>query len=374
VAERDNIRECKINTEKPKSVDMRPSPNSIRALPKADLHSHIDGSVSARELFQIAKRNRRRILAPNGDELDNVTALMRYIRGDGYDSLLESIVDRFYPITGLMQTEETIRDVGVSYVKEQRKDGVAYAEGRFAPQYHTREGLSLKDVIASMADGLAEGAEKYEVKTALIVAIGRETSSRIGGEVARAASGSGSVVALDLGGPEAGNPPQKFKDAFKTAIASGLNVTVHAGEGAGSLRQNLANIEAAILQLGANRLGHAINLAQDGHLMSLVRDRSIVIETNPISNMVLQKIRDLKELAIDRLLSKSIRVTVNSDDPAIWPQGSLSNVYASVCKAYGFGMKELDALVENSFRGAFAKDRRKEELVERYRVARKRYA
>jgi len=350
-----------------------PSLNSLRALPKADLHSHIDGSVSARELFQIARRNRRRILTPKGDELDSVTALMGYVMGDGYGSLLENIVDRFYPMTGLMQSEETIREIGISYVKEQGKDGVAYVEGRFAPQYHTREGLSLKDVITSMSEGLVEGAEKYGVKTALIVAIGRESSPRLGEVVAKAASGSGSAVALDLGGPEAGNPPQKFKDAFEVAVASGLKVTVHAGEGAGSLKQNLANIEAAIIQLRANRLGHAVDLARDGHLMSLVRDKSIVVEMNPISNLVLQKIGDLKELAIERLLSRRIRVSINSDDPAIWPHGSLSEVYAAVCRAYGFGMRELDTLIENSFRGAFAADREKDELVERYRAARKRH-
>jgi adenosine deaminase len=95
---------------------------------------------------------------------------------------------------------------------------------------------------------------------------------------------------------------------------------------------------------------------------------------NPISNLVLQKIGDLKELAIDRLLSENIQVSINSDDPSLWPKGSLSNVYASVCKAYGFRMKEFDALVENSLRGAFAPERDKEELVERYRAAKTRHA
>jgi adenosine deaminase len=352
---------------------MRPSVKVVRGLPKADLHSHIDGSVSAKELFQIAKRHRRRILTAGGHELGSMTSLMRYVKGDGYGSLLDNIVDRFRPITGLMQSEGTIRDVGVSYVAEQERDGVAYAEGRFAPQYHTREGLSLDDVISSMADGLAEGAEKYGVKTALIVAIGREASARQGEEVARAACRSNRAVALDLGGPEAGNPPQKFKEAFKIAIAAGLKVTVHAGEGAGSRHQNLANVEAAIMQLGANRLGHAINLASDRHLMSLVRERSIVIEMNPISNLILRKIRDPRELAIDRLLTENVRVSVNSDDPALWPGGRLSDVYALVCKCYGFGMGELDTLVQNAFRGAFASESDKEELIERYRIARKRH-
>jgi adenosine deaminase len=286
--------------------------------------------------------------------------------------MLDNIVDRFRPITGLMQTEEIIRDVGVSYVKAQKEDGVAYAEGRFAPQYHTREGLSLKDVIVNMADGLAEGSEKYGVKTALIVGIGREAPPRLGVQVAKAASSSGRVVALDLCGSEAGNPPTRFREAFEVATASGLKATVHSGEGAGSLERNLRNIEEAITLLGANRLGHAVPLANSERLLELVLRKSIAIETNPVSNLALHNIEDLKELGIDRILARGIKVTVNSDDPALWPRGNLSDVYSRVCQAYGFGFKELDRLAQNSFDGSFAPKNEKQWLTELYRDARRR--
>ncbi len=353
---------------------MRPSLSTIRALPKADLHSHIDGSVSAKQLLQIGRRHRRRIFTPRGRELDSITAFMRYIEGDGYDSMLEDVVGRFYPITGLMQSEDTIREVGTAYVKEQSKDGVAYAEGRFAPQYHVREGLSLAEVIAAMAEGLAEGSERYGVETALIVAIGRESSPSLGSEVAKAACRSGLAVALDLGGPEAGYPPERFREAFEIAAAKGLKATVHAGEGAGSRRQNLANIRTAISILKADRVGHAIDLAGDDRLVSLVADESITVEMNPISNLVLKKIDDLRDLGMDRLLRRGIRVTANSDDPSLWPRGSLSDVYSALCQAYGFGMKELDILIENSFEGSFSAPGKKRDFIEQYRAARRRFA
>jgi adenosine deaminase len=298
---------------------------------------------------------------------------MRYVEGGGYRSMLDNIVDRFYPITNLMQTEGTIRDVGISYVEAQERDGVAYVEGRFAPQYHTREGLSLKDVIISMADGLAEGAERYGVRTALIVGIGREASPGLGVDVARAAANTKPVVALDLCGPEAGYPPRKFREAFRIAFASGLKATVHAGEGAGSMNKNLRNMEDAITQLHANRLGHAIPLARSEPLLKLVLQRSVAIEMNPISNLVLRKIGDLKELAIDQLLSRGVRVSVNSDDPAIWPRGHLSDVYSRVCEAYGFGFDVLDRLMQNSFDGSFAAEGDKEWLRQLYREARRRH-
>ena len=352
---------------------MRVSAAVILSLPKADLHSHIDGSISARELFRIARRHRRKLLTPDGKELETMSAFMGHIEGNGYGSMLDNIVDRFYPITRLLQTEETLREAGISYVKGQKGYGVTYAEGRFAPQYHTREGLSFDDVISSMAEGLAEGAERYGVKTAMIVAIGREASPELGEAVARAAARSGAAVALDLGGPEAGNPPEKFEGAFKLAASSGLKITIHAGEGAGSLSQNMANMETAIA-LGASRLGHAIHLASDDHLVSKVLERSITLEMNPVSNMVLGNIRSPTDLAIDALLRRGVRVTLNSDDPALWPRGSLSEVYSSVCRAYAFGMEQVDTLIENSFAGSFAKENDKDALVQHYRAARRRLA
>lgn len=361
-----------INTTARETQYLEPSLSAIRKLPLADLHSHIDGSVSLRELFRIAQNHHRKILTPNGTELDSITGFMRYVVGDGYGSMLDNIVDRFYPMTGLMQTEDTIRDVAVEYVKEQRDDGVVYAEGRFAPQYHTREGLSFKEVIACMADGLREGAEEHGVKTALIVGIGREASASRGVEVARAAARSGVVAALDLCGPEAGNPPRRFREAFRIASGAGLRVTVHAGEGAGSTNQNIAYMEEAITELGADRLGHAIPLSKSRRLVDSVLSKLIAIEMNPVSNLVLRNIGDLRDLAIDQLLNQGVAVSVNSDDPSLWPRGHLAEVYHRVCEAYGFGFRELDKLASNSFEGSFASSKDKSWLAQQYREARKR--
>jgi adenosine deaminase len=348
---------------------MPPTLSAIIRLPKVDLHSHIDGSIPPSELLRIARKFHRKIFTAKGDELDSVTALMRYVRGDGYSSMLENVVDRFYPITNLMQSEDVLRESGSAYVKTQQLDGVQYVEGRFAPQYHMKGGVSMEDIIKSMAEGLAEGSERYDVKVNLVVAIGRESTSSFGEAVARAAVNSKKAVALDLGGPEAGNPPERFRKAFELALAAGLRATVHAGEGAGSVEQNLKNIRTAINLLGANRVGHAIHLIRSDSLVRLVKAKSVAIEMNPISNLVLQKIASLNELGLDVLLRKEVMVTVNSDDPALWHRGKLSQVYAAVCKAYGFRSAELGCLVENSIRGSFASDRVKAELLEDYRSA-----
>lgn len=346
----------------------------VKRLPKSDLHSHIDGSVPAEELFAIAKNHGRKVTSSSGRVLRSPGDLANHVRGSGFHHMLEDIVSRFYPIVGLMQTEQILRDVGLAYVKELKDHNVAYAEGRFAPQYHTREGLTHRQAILSVAEGLEEGSERYGVQTNLIVAIGREASPETGNDVARAAVGSGKVVALDLSGAEELIPLEKFSEAFRIGTKAGLKRTVHAGEGAGSLVQNLTNIRTAIEVLGAQRVGHAIDISKDPALVRVALERRVALEMNPVSNLVLYKIRDFRELGIDGLLASGVWVTLNSDDPALWPRGSIDDVLARVCRSYGFGLSELDTLITNSFKCSFASERVKEGLLEDYARARRRAA
>jgi adenosine deaminase len=346
----------------------------LRELPKVDLHSHIDGSIPLGDLFRIAKRHGRRVVTSKGVEIDSVSSFVSHVIGAGYDSLLDDIVDRFSPITNVMQTQEVLREVGIAFAEGMQRDNVFYAEGRFAPQYHTKEGLSMEEVITSMAEGLAEGCERYRVRICLFVAIGRESAPTFGEAVVKAALRTGSAVALDLGGPEAGNPPEKFANAFKLAAGGGLKLTVHAGEGAGSQQQNHKNIRSAISVLGAQRVGHAVDLARDQSLIGLVRENSVGVETNPVSNLALGKIKRAEDLQIDKLLASSVSVGLNSDDPAFWPRGKLSEVFALVCRSYRFGLDTVDRLIANAIDGAFLGDTEKQSLHEEYRSARKKLA
>jgi len=347
------------------------SASVIQEIAKVDLHSHIDGSVPIRELFRISRLRGRKLLAPGGTELTTASALSSHIKGAGYDTMLDDIVSRFYPITKLMQTQEVLRDVGVAYAKELRSQNVIYAEGRFAPQYHLQEGLTVDEVIQSLQEGLAEGSERFGVKINLIVAIGRESDLKTAEDIARAAIRNRVVVALDLGGPEVGNPPEKFAKPFAIATSAGLKKTVHAGEGAGSTEQNLANIRTAITKLGADRVGHAIDLSKDKGLTDLAAAKGVTIEMNPQSNKTLNKIRSFNDLRIDELLAKGVPVTVNSDDPALWPHGWISDVVYGVCRSYHFGLETVDRLVSNAIDGAFVGKREKQSLRDQYRESRR---
>jgi adenosine deaminase len=346
-----------------------PTLAEIRKLPKADLHSHIDGSIPPAVLFKIAKRNHRKVMTPKGTELDSASAFLGFLEEGGYDSLLDHIVERFFPITGMMQTEEVLREVGTEYLLYQKSTGVTYCEGRFAPQYHTREGLTYEQVIRAMHEGLREGSETHGVDANLIVAFGRESDPGTAEQVARAAGSSRLAVAFDIGGPEIRNPATKFANAFRIAGGAGIKLVAHAGEGAGSVAENLRNIRYAVEELGVSRVGHAIDLAKDARLVEEVVAKSVTVETNPVSNMALKYATSSLDISIDRLLAAGVRATVNSDDPALWPDGDVSSALALVCSEYSFGMAELGRLVLGSFEGSFASPERKASYAEDYRRA-----
>jgi len=353
---------------------MLPSHSIIKRLPKADLHSHIDGSIPIKDLLGIAKKFKREIKTSDGHALKSAAAFSKFIRGEGYNYLLSNIAYRFSPITGLMQTEEIIREVGRIYVKKISEDGIIYAEGRIAPQYHTKEGLTVDKVIKSLLEGLRAGSEETGTRANLIVAIGREITDDVARKIVSIAIKyhQKGVVGIDLVGTEENNPPEKFLGSFSMTFGSGLKRTVHAGEGCKSIKDNIRNIGTSILFLRANGLGHAIHLPNDQKLMKLVKENGIRIESNPISNVVLGHVTNIRELKIDRLLAHGIKVTINSDDPAIWPRGTLTDNFVEVCKAFGFRLTEVDALIMNSFKSAFIPSNEIENLEEEYLTIRKR--
>mgnify|MGYP000965397275 CR=1 FL=1 len=242
----------------------------------------------------------------------------------------------------------------VDYLK---KNNIVYAETRFAPQYHMKKGLSLGQVIGHVLEGLSERSRETGVVVKLIVCIGREMDGEKSVEVARAALEfqDRGVVALDLACWETPYPPERHRKAFELTFDSSLKRTVHAGEMCPKEEQNLRNIHTAITELKANGLGHAIPLHKRYYrgvdLIEMIVERGIRLESNPISNLVVTSLRSVEDLHLDKLMAEGVAVTLNSDDPAMWPDGSLShNLYVvAECHGLPFIFKALECSVQTAF-------------------------
>jgi adenosine deaminase len=325
----------------------------IQRLPKIDLHRHLDGAVKPSLLFQLAKKDGFAL------PVKDLEGLRKHFQVTKEMSLAE-ILAKFKLVIDLMQTPENLQKVAYEQVMGLAKENIVYAELRFAPQYHTEQGLSHEEVMANVLEGFKKGYEETGVITNLIVCIDRACEPELGCQIARSALSfqDKGVVALDLACDEASWPPERHKSAFELVFDSRLGQTVHAGEFG---NQRLKNIAAAIDLLRADRLGHAIVLPKDDQLLEKVRARRIGVECCPLSNLVCSLIKDLKELCLDKYLAKGILFSINSDDPAMFDK-TLSDNLLAVCQSYGWGKQELEKIFTNSLEMAFMTNYQKTKL------------
>jgi adenosine deaminase len=250
----------------------------------------------------------------------------------------------------------------MAHVRDLKAQNYIYAETRFAPQYHQRNGLSLEQVIENVLEGLHRGCAETGTLVKLIICIGREVGKEhpeISLAVAKAAAAfkDAGVVGLDLACNEVDYPPQLHVPAYQLAYGAQLHRTVHAGELARSEEERAANIVTALDDLKADGLGHAVPLVRHPSLLArIIRDR-VRIESCPLSNRITGAIENgnLRELGLDQLLREGALVSLNTDDPLIFGT-SLADVFQATCEAYNFGLEDVRQFTRNAVEGAFCSD------------------
>ena len=327
-------------------------------MPKIETHLHLDGAIEPENIWRIAKEHD--ITLPHIPE-QSLAALQTYFQfqdsrdirtARDFDHLLRT----FDIVISLMQTPEGLQEVAKTHVQYLAAQNYVYAETRFAPQYHLKEGLHLEDTIENTLIGLQKGFEETGTLVKLIACIGRE-NVEIGPDVVRAALKfqDQGVVAIDLACNEIDFPPELHIDAFRLTFGSNLRRCVHAGEVAKTPEKLRHNIIASLIDLRADELGHAIPLPKMPETMDLVRDRGVRVASCPLSNLCSMIIEDVRDLSLDKLLKSDILVSLHTDDPAM-DHTSLADVYAETCNAYGFGVHHVRKLLRNAIQTAFCSE------------------
>lgn len=334
-------------------------------MPKAEVHLHIDGAIPVGDILRI--KDELGITLPHVPE-QTPDAIRNFYLADQNVKLdtpekFDRFLKKFQMVIALMKTPEGIQKVVRAFVRNLAQQNYVYAEARFAPQYHTDEGLTLQDVIGNALDALGEARRETGTLVKLIISIGRECSSEESQEIAQAtlAFQNDGVVALDLACNEEAYPPENHKDAYALTFNSDLKRTVHAGEFPVDLDTRVKNIRTALVDLSADGLGHAIGLGYVTHedsryVTELVLSKGVRIEACPLSNQLTGAIDgDFRDLGLGQLLRRSALVSLNSDDPAIFGT-SLADVYEKVCETTGFGIYRVMQLMRNAVTGAFCSE------------------
>ena len=291
-----------------------------------DLHVHLDGSLSVdtvRELagmqgISLAKADTgTQHTALNMDSMnaqvdDNILRKRLQVSADCQD-LNEYLTKFDFPLQ-LLQTPESMETSVRRLLVQQWQQGLIYSEIRFAPQLHTRRGMSQYEAVEAALEGLYQGMRQTSILSGLILCCMRgQNNAEMNAETVQVAErylGNG-VAALDLAGAEGLFPTTDYETLFQQAKAKGIPFTIHAGEAAGP-----ESIWAA-LRCGAARIGHGIRAAEDKKLMQALASSGVTLELCPTSNLNTKVVSKISDYPIKTLMDAGVRVTINTDNMTV---------------------------------------------------------
>ncbi|MEO8482023.1 MAG: adenosine deaminase [Acidobacteriota bacterium] len=318
-------------------------PELWRAMPKAELHVHIEGTLEPEMTFALAKRNHVRLALSDVDSLRQACAFTN----------LQSFLDVYYASASVLRTEADFFDLASAYLARAAAEEVVRAEIFFDPQTHTARGVPFRVVMRGLERAAAHAEATLDISVGYIMCFLRHLSEEDAfaalAEAEPFIGGWPRLIGFGLDSSERDNPPSKFARVFARCRALGLHLVAHAGE-----EGPPAYIWEALDVLEVERVDHGVRCMEDGALVErLVRDRT-PLTVCPLSNLRLCVVRDLADHNLDAMLAAGIRASVNSDDPAYFG-GYVNQTFARVFDAKpSLGAREAYVLARNSLEGSFA--------------------
>jgi len=311
----------------------------IRRMPKVELHLHLEGAITPRTLLELARRNGLDLGARSEAE---VAALFHY---RDFGAFLTVFMDLARAIVYGEDFERLAYELG----RDLSEQCVRYAEVMISPMQHINRGVDLREAIEGAMAGFARAERDGGVQVRLVLDYGRGYGTEPAWgvlEVARAMQPRG-VVGWSIGGNEIGHPPEPFAPLFAAARAAGLGVMAHAGEVVGP-----ASVWGAINTLGITRLGHGIRAVDDPDLVVALRERGVVLDICPTSNLLTGAVPSWEAHPLPRLRAAGVPLTINSDDPTFF-RTNLTEEYRRAAIHFGFTTDDLSATVLTAATASF---------------------
>lgn len=308
----------------------------VRALPKAELHVHLEGSIEPPLARRLAARHGLAAPPEPGPE--------------GYCDFME-FVGCFLAISRCLRDAEDFRDAAIELARRHAEQGVVQAEVTFTPITHVARGVPIDTIVAGLVEARAEAERVHGVRTRWVLDIVRifHDQAQPTLDFARTLErrDPGSVVGLGLGGPEAEAPScVPLAPIFAAARADGFHSLPHAGETAGA-----HSVRDAVEHLGARRIGHGVRSLEDPALVDELVRRGVVLEVCPTSNVRLGVAPSIAAHPLPRLLQAGVAVTLGSDDPPLFGT-DLVREYVTCAQAFGWSRARVRALAADSLRHA----------------------
>lgn len=310
----------------------------IAALPKVELHLHIEGSLEPELMVALARRNGIPIPFASVEEVRAAYAFAN----------LQDFLDIYYQGMAVLQTEADFYDLTMAYARRVAADTVRHVEIFFDPQGHTARGIPFATVIGGITRGLADAQANWGITSKLILCFLRHLSEADAeATLDQALPWLDHIAGVGLDSSEAGHPPSKFARVFARARALGLKLVAHAGE-----EGPPAYVVEALDVLRVDRIDHGNRAAEDPALMDRLAAMPIGLTMCPLSNLKLCVVDDLARHPLRMMMQRGVRVTVNSDDPAYFG-GYMTDNYVAIADALDLSRAELLTLARNAIDVAF---------------------
>lgn len=310
----------------------------IAAMPKCELHVHLEGTLEAEMKFQLAKRNHIKL------PYKNVKALRAAYDFDDLTSFLAV----YYEGMSVLQTEQDFFDLTYAYLQKARSQNVRYSEMFFDPQAHTARGVGFDTVIRGIRRAQMAAETALGIRSQLIMCFLRDWSAEFAmTTLLQSLPYKEWVIGVGLDSDERGNPPIKFAKVFKRAREEGYFLTMHCDV---DQQNSVDHIWQTIRTIGVNRIDHGVNAIEDAQLCDALKRQSLALTVCPISNAYVTN--GTKSDIIAAMLEAGIPVTVNSDDPAYFP-GYMNENLLRVQQDVDLGKSGLIQLMKNAFDAAW---------------------
>lgn len=317
----------------------------VAAVPKAELHVHLEGSIQPATLLTLAQRNGVKLPVQSFADMQNWFTFRDF----------NHFIEIYFEISSCLKTAEDYELIAYEFGVSMARQNIRYAEITFSPStHHFSLGIPFDTFFTGLTRGRLRAQQEFGVEIRWVFDIVRdipvETLNHRRAEYTLAVALEGmndGVVALGLGGGEVGHPPEQYATWFDKAHEVGLHSAPHAGETVGP-----ASIWGAIQALGAERIGHGVRAIEDPNLIAYLEERRIALEVCPTSNICLGVYTDIGNHPLPRLHASGVPITVNSDDPPLF-NTTLNNDVKLLVDPFNFDIITINEILLNGVRFSF---------------------
>jgi adenosine deaminase len=314
-------------------------------MPKAELHVHIEGTLTPRQQWEIAARNGIRLSYTGIAEIE---AAQTYEAPDA-PTYLRKFLATYYERMDVLRKERDFSDIMIEYLRRCQEDNVRYAEIMFDPQPHIERGVPFAAVFEGLDAGRREGKARYGVDSNFILSINRDRSL----DSALAAMDDAEpyrdrIVGFGIDSIEENNPPAKFKGLYDRARAEGYRLTAHCDV---DQADAVAHIWDCLELLRVERIDHGINATEDARLVDVLRERALCMTPCPTWRTIDRVPRRVDRIRI--MYDLGLKVTLNTDDPGLFVSGTMGTMLPPVAATGEFTPRDMVQFMRNAFEGAW---------------------